>query len=171
MLVRIRALCPRCRGFHASARRTHLVGAPHPVSNLRPIIYNDTAPMRSTAATHPYSLTEFEGDTQEYQWKIQRQQLDAYNHAFWADSNSRFQAAKAAVLESLPESCTAEDREFVLSEFYRRWVVQEMPRQKEYDAEWRKQNWKSISLGARLAFDKFAARISHPFSSSKIKNE
>lgn len=73
------------RQFHASALRAHLVGPPDPISNLRPVVYDDDEPRTRTDVTHPYSLREFKGDTREYQWKMQRQQLDAYNHAFWKD--------------------------------------------------------------------------------------
>ncbi|PCH38017.1 hypothetical protein WOLCODRAFT_64292 [Wolfiporia cocos MD-104 SS10] len=157
----------RVRLFHSSIVCNHLVGPPDPVSHLRPVIYDDDVRPRRTNVTHPYSLREFGGDTEEYQWKMQRQQLDAYNQAFWADSNSRFEAAKRAVLESLPASRSDEEYEFALSEFYKRWVVQETARQQEYSAEWRKRNWSSIVLGARLSYGKLVARISHPFSSSK----
>ncbi|KAI0928463.1 hypothetical protein AcW1_005701 [Taiwanofungus camphoratus] len=167
-------VCPHrllFRQFCSTGVRSHLVGPPHPVSNIRPVIYDDVPPVR-TDAPHPYSLREFRGDTQEYQWKMQRQQLDAYNHAFWADSNSRFDAAKSAMLESLPETSSAEDRESALSDFYRRWLVQETARQQGYSAEWRKRNWSSILLGARLQYEKLMARISSPFASrNENKNE
>ncbi|KAF9814927.1 hypothetical protein IEO21_04871 [Rhodonia placenta] len=160
------------RRLHASARRAHLVGPPDPVSNLRPVVYDNDVPQVRMDVTHPYSLREFRGDTREYQWKMQRQQLDAYNHAFWTDSNSRFEAAKRAVLESLPASCSVEDRELALSGFYRRWAIQETSRQQSYSAEWRKRNWASIFLGGRLAYERFMTRISRPFSSHhESKNE
>ena len=80
-----RPLRPQVRHLHASLVRRHLVGPSDPISNLRPVIYDDAVPERRTDVTHPYSLREFGGDTREYQWKMQRQQLDAYNHAFWTD--------------------------------------------------------------------------------------
>ena len=74
------------RAFHASLSRKHLVGPPDPVSHLRPVIYDDAPPARNAAnVRHPYSLREFTGDTREYQWKMQRQELDAFNQAFWLD--------------------------------------------------------------------------------------
>ena len=72
------------RTFHASIARQHLVGPPDPVSHLRPVIYDD-APPPPPQARHPYSLKEFTGDTREYQWKMQRQELDAFNHEFWKE--------------------------------------------------------------------------------------
>ncbi|KAJ8487891.1 hypothetical protein ONZ51_g3890 [Trametes cubensis] len=152
------------RAFHASLSRKHLVGPPDPVSHLRPVIYDDAPPVRNAAnVRHPYSLREFTGDTREYQWKMQRQELDAFNQAFWLDSNTRFYAAKDAVLQSLPEETTPEQREAALSAFYARWVSQERTRQAEYNAEWRKRNWSTILLGARVRYQEFVARAMHPF--------
>lgn len=71
------------RHLHASALRRHRVGPIDPVSHLRPVIYDDAPP--PARERHPYSLGEFSGDTREYQWKMQRQELDAFNHAFWLD--------------------------------------------------------------------------------------
>ncbi|KAM5532051.1 hypothetical protein V8D89_014302 [Ganoderma adspersum] len=151
------------RAFHASVARQHLVGPPDPVSHLRPVIYDD-APPPPPQTRHPYSLKEFTGDTREYQWKMQRQELDAYNHQFWKESNTRFYAAKEAVLQSLPEETTPEQREVALSDFYRRWVAQERERLDDYGEEWRRRNWAAISLGAHVQYEKFVSRIMHLFS-------
>ena len=72
------------RSLHASLVRRHLVGPPDPISHLRPIIYDD-APPPPPQVRHPYSLSEFTGDTREYQWKMQRQELDALNQEFWTE--------------------------------------------------------------------------------------
>lgn len=72
------------RNLHASCIRRDLIGPPDPVSNLRPVIYDD-APPTAPPTSHPYSLKEFTGDTREYQWKVQRQEVDAMNHNFWTD--------------------------------------------------------------------------------------
>jgi hypothetical protein len=76
-----------------------LVGPPHPISNLRPVIYPSPSP-RSTDASgsspslnHPYSLREFAGnaaDTDEFDlhFRLQRAALDKFNHDFWADVRS-----------------------------------------------------------------------------------
>ncbi|KAI0362164.1 hypothetical protein OH77DRAFT_1466569 [Trametes cingulata] len=151
------------RAFHASLSRRHLVGPPDPVSHLRPVIYDDAPPPPKPRVRHPYSLREFTGDTREYQWKMQRQELDAFNHAFWLDSNTRFYAAKDAVLQSLPDEAGAEQREHALSAFYARWVAQERARIAAYDAEWRKRNWSTILLGARVRYQELVARVMHPF--------
>ncbi|KAI0636925.1 hypothetical protein C8Q77DRAFT_1154813 [Trametes polyzona] len=150
------------RYFHASLSRRHLVGPPDPISHLRPVIYDDAPPPAAPRVRHPYSLKEFTGNTREYQWKMQRQELDAFNHAFWLDSNSRFYAAKDAVLQSLPESATAEQREHALSAFYARWVAQERARLDAYSEEWRKRNWSTILLGARVRYQEFVSRLTNP---------
>lgn len=72
------------RSLHTSQVARHHVGPPDPVSNLRPVVYDDALPP-APDARHPYSLDEFSGDVREYQWKMQRQELDAYNQAFWTD--------------------------------------------------------------------------------------
>ncbi|KAJ3533365.1 hypothetical protein NM688_g7292 [Phlebia brevispora] len=160
--LRTRAFAPRnCRAIHSSLVRRNLVGPPDPISHLRPVIYDDAPPPPPSDVRHPYSLREFTGDTREYQWKMQRQDLDTYNHAFWTDTNSRFQAAKQALLDSLPEACTPLDKEFALSDFYVSWVKQEAERQAEYDRQWRKRNWSNILLGAKLRYKRLF-RISEP---------
>ena len=78
------------RSFTSAAARKDAVGTPHPVSNMRPVLY-DKEPQKQRAASttesywHPYSINEFDGDVHDIQWKIDRQRLDAFNHAFWAD--------------------------------------------------------------------------------------
>ncbi|PSR74095.1 hypothetical protein PHLCEN_2v10051 [Hermanssonia centrifuga] len=155
------------RAFHSSVACRHLVGPPDPISNLRPVIYDDGPSLPRSDVRHPYSLKEFTGDTREYQWKIQRQELDAFNHAFWIDSNTRFEAGKQATLASLPETCTAEDKEVALSGFYRSWVIQESPRHDEYDVEWRKRNWSNILLGIRVKYQQFRSRLSGSSSNTE----
>jgi hypothetical protein len=71
-----------------SVRTSAYVGPPDPVSNIRPVLYDD--PLTTHAESlrqHPYALDEFrdrdDSYALEYQWKLQRQQLDAFNDAFW----------------------------------------------------------------------------------------
>jgi Apoptogenic protein 1 len=75
------------RLFHSSVPTLNYVGPPDPVSNIRPVLYHDLDPTSVESPRHPYSLDEFrrDSDTLEYQWKLQRQQLDAFNDAFWRD--------------------------------------------------------------------------------------
>ncbi|RDX56729.1 hypothetical protein OH76DRAFT_1336418 [Lentinus brumalis] len=169
MLRLLRAPTPsrqpiHARCFHASLARLHLVGPPDPISHLRPVIYDDAPPPPPPHVRHPYSLREFTGDTREYQWKMLRQEIDAFNHNFWKESNTRFYAAKEAVLQSLPEGTTPEQREAALTDFYYSWVVQERTRLDKYGEEWRRRNWDAILLGARVHYEKLLSRIMHPFS-------
>ncbi|TFY72649.1 hypothetical protein EVG20_g324 [Dentipellis fragilis] len=140
-------------------RRAQPRRPPDAISNLRPILYDDPVPLSSEELRHPYSLSEFRGDPGEYQWKLQRQQLDAWNHAFWTDSNARFERAKAAVLSSLPETASANARELALADFYKQWVLQETTRQENYTREWRQRSFEEIKLAARVHYHKLVARM------------
>jgi hypothetical protein len=165
--MHLRALA-LARSLHVSSASRHLVGPNDPLSNLRPIVYTDTpSPTPSTLeshASHPYSLHEFTDSaphdhTLELQHTLAREQLDAFNHNYWTDSNTRFETAKQSVLTSLPESAASETRENALSEFYKKWVMQEKMRQDEYSTEWRKRNWGTILLAARVEYQRFKRRI------------
>lgn len=158
------------RALHVSARRQHLVGPNDLISNLRPIIYTDTQtppkPGPESNVNHPYSLQEFSDGTSlsndyalELQFRLKREQLDALNHNYWTESNKRFEAAKAAVLSSLPDSTSPEAREHALSELYGMWVVQERERQEEYSNQWRKRNFENIILAARIEYERLKRRI------------
>jgi hypothetical protein len=165
MALRVRPL----RLLHSSARSCNLVGPPDPVSNLRPVLYTDLPSSPRPKLRHPYSLTDFAGGKQDddLQWRLQRLQLDAINHNFWTDSNSRFEAAKQSVLSSLPESSTPLARERALSELYRKWVLQESRRQDIYTTEWRKQNVEAIVFAARMECRNLLARIIRLLTFSK----
>lgn len=84
--------CPRqIQRLHTSAVRSDRVAPPHPISHIRPIIYDD-APAASppTLLRHPYSLHEFQDASDrpvnlELQFRLQRQQLDAFHQNFWLD--------------------------------------------------------------------------------------
>jgi len=77
------------RLLHSSIPTVNYVGPPDPVSNIRPVLYNDlSSTSGESPQQHPYSLDEFRNDSEdtlEYQWKLQRKQLDAFNDAFWRD--------------------------------------------------------------------------------------
>ncbi|KAL0071368.1 hypothetical protein AAF712_001225 [Marasmius tenuissimus] len=155
------------RLLHASSRFSRdLIGPPHPISNLRPIIYDDIpTPPPPSLLHHPYSLAEFDPEPEknesslELQWKLQRRQLDDLNHHFWLDSNIRFEGAKQAVLESLPPTATVMDKEHALSELYKQWYMQEKPRLDEYTRVYRARNIAVIVLAARASFDRFKRRL------------
>ena len=187
--VPLRALA-LARSLHVSSASRHLVGPNDPISHLRPIIYTDTPTPPSSHSqgqlesrvNHPYSLHEFT-DVQhdhalELQYKLAREQLDAFNHNYWADvrrdnipldlgsfhswlrqSNTRFETAKQSVLASLPESASSETHENALSEFYKKWVMQERTRQDDYSTEWQTRNWNTIILAARVEYQRFKQRV------------
>ncbi|KAL9715191.1 hypothetical protein Ac2012v2_001852 [Leucoagaricus gongylophorus] len=145
---------------------------------MRPVIYEDTPseasnPQSPTLLFHPYSLFEFSSTTTndqasnlELQFRLQRQQLDAFHHNFWLNSNYRFEAAKSAILSSLPESTTTIDKESALSDFYKQWNMQEKVSTDAYTLEWRRRNWTLILLETRVRYQRFISRTSSLFSSS-----
>ncbi|TFK42540.1 hypothetical protein BDQ12DRAFT_676386 [Crucibulum laeve] len=162
----LRRLQQPLRSLYASARRCDRVAPPDPISHMRPIIYDDApSPSPPALLRHPYSLSEFSstknkvGD-HELQYKFLRQQLDAFHQNFWLNSNIRFEAAKAAILDSLPPSATSIDKENALSEFYKQWVMQEKNRTDAYTTEWRKQNFSLIMLSTRVKYHRFISHIS-----------
>ena len=67
------------------------MGPPDPISNIRPAIYRQEDPSSSTSygdkVQHPYSLKEFAQaeSVHDYQLNLQKSQLDAFDHAFWAN--------------------------------------------------------------------------------------
>jgi len=153
------------RLFHSTACARYLVGPPDPISNIRPAIYHQEDPSSSTSygekVQHPYSLKEFTqlDSAQDYQVNLQKTQLDAFDHAFWTDNNYRFEAAKAAVLDALPENATTQDKLFVLSNFYRDWLIQEAPRLEVYNKTWRQRTLEIILLEARMRWAKFFSKV------------
>ncbi|KAF9792770.1 hypothetical protein BJ322DRAFT_1031313 [Thelephora terrestris] len=155
----------RLRLFHSTACTKYLVGPPDPISNIRPAIYHQEDPSSSTSygdkVQHPYSLKEFiqAENSEDYQVNLQKTQLDAFDRAFWTNNNYRFEAAKAAALDALPEKATAQDREFVLSNFYRDWLIQESPRLEAYNETWRRRSLNIILLDARTQLAKFLSKI------------
>ncbi|RDB21413.1 hypothetical protein Hypma_011645 [Hypsizygus marmoreus] len=173
MLVSIRpppSLLSSVRLIHASSRTCNLIAPPDPVSHMRPIIYSDAPPPAPPSfIRHPYSLTEFytspkkRGDS-ELQFKLLRQSIDEFHQNFWFDSNTRFEAAKQAVLAGLPPSATPADKENALSQFYKHWYMQESAHTGEYTTEWRRRNITLLKLAARVEYEKIATRCSELFS-------
>jgi hypothetical protein len=74
-------------------------------------------------------------------------------------TNTRFDAAKAATASDFPPHATAEQREERLGEFYHQWVLQEAARQEEYNAEWRRRSMQDIKLAARVSYQKLKAQF------------
>jgi len=77
-----------------TSKRCELVGPPDPVSHLRPVIYDELhVSIQPKQLPHPYSLSEFNSaeslsEDLELQYKLQRQQLDAFSHQFWLQVRS-----------------------------------------------------------------------------------
>ncbi|KIM87105.1 hypothetical protein PILCRDRAFT_815565 [Piloderma croceum F 1598] len=168
-MLLLKILHPRL--LHSSSRASNLIGPPHPVSNLRPVLYTDRPPSSQPRPRHPYSLSEFTGGTQDHnlQWRLQRQALDAFNHNYWTDSNTRFEEAKQSVLSSLPESSTPLAREHALSVFYRKWVMQESRRGEVYNIEWRKRNFEEIASAVRIEWRNLQDRVANLMTFNKDK--
>ena len=76
-----------------------------------------------------------------------------------AQTNTRFEAGKAAVVNELSPHATAEQREERLSAFYKNWVLQEATRQEEYNSEWRRRSMQEIKLAARVCFQNVKVRF------------
>jgi len=159
--------------FHASTAQCNLVAPPDPVSHMRPIIYdNPPSQLPAPYLRHPYSLSEFRTEAEndsgnhDLQYRLLRQQLDSLHQNFWLDSNTRFYAARDAVLGSLPSTTTTRDKEEALSTFYRQWVMQEKDWTEGYTREWRTRNFQLIALSARVEYHKLKNRLTDFFKSS-----
>ncbi|KAF8910962.1 hypothetical protein CPB84DRAFT_1763007 [Gymnopilus junonius] len=152
--------------FHASAVQCDLIAPPDSISHIRPIIYDDPpSQLPVHYLRHPYSLSEFRSEAEnkpgdhDLQYRLLRQQLDSLHQNFWMDSNTRFYAARDAVLTSLPSTTTARDKEEALSNFYRQWVMQENHWTENYTKEWRARNFELIALSARVEYHKLKGRL------------
>lgn len=166
---------PHPRLLSTTAPVRDLVGPSDPLSNLRPVIYTDSpspSPSPPAVRRHPYSLTEFRLRTKApgareagsgaelalaYRWRLQKQQLDAFNHAFWADSNARFDASLASAVAGTAPSSPEHER--ALNAFYGRWVHAEAARQEEYNREWRRRSVEEIKLAFRVSWQRLLARF------------
>ncbi|KAF7294904.1 hypothetical protein MIND_01028400 [Mycena indigotica] len=155
---------PPSRCLHRSCRvLADRVGPPHPISNMRPVVYDDDEPTSAPRAYHPYSLHEFDPtpntSPHKLHWKLLRQQNDQFHHEFWIESNTRFERGKIAALAALPSTATALDKERALSAFYKQWVTQEEPRITRYTEEWRQRNSAALSVAFRAEYQKLTSRV------------
>jgi hypothetical protein len=102
-----------------------LVGPPHPISNIRPVLYEaphirqtqETSSVSSAEAEHPYALDEFSGacakentsitPTEKDEWVLRWTMMenDRKSHLFWLDVGPRSSQASLLVYECLPYSC------------------------------------------------------------------
>jgi apoptogenic protein 1 len=94
------------RFLHITARtksgiKSVLVGPPHPVSNIRPVLYDGQLPDRT--ATNAYSAREVQpprdaaSDPTKFQLDLTLQRLDRFNHNFWLDVRFFFQRFRLVV--------------------------------------------------------------------------
>jgi len=160
----------RLRLLSTSSRRTHqyLVAPPHPVSNLRPVLYRSPNSPNTPESRHPYALDEFQGesgassrskednDAWEEDWRALEN--DRFNHNFWVDCNTRFNAAKQSVIDShhaMMEGSTIDPEaqgkalEASLSRFYKSWLDQEAENQRSYTMEMYRRNYGGILFSGR----------------------
>ncbi|KIJ44041.1 hypothetical protein M422DRAFT_169110 [Sphaerobolus stellatus SS14] len=131
-------------------RARQLVGPPHPISHIRPVLY-DTASRMGNDQSHPYSLMEFSEGWEDHgnlQLRMEQERLYLFNHTFWLDSNTRFLQGKEEALQRWEANGdkSPESKEVVLSEFYSQWSIQEASRQAKYTKEWNKRNRLVIKL-------------------------
>ena len=78
----------------ASSHKPRLVGPPHAISNIRPVIYSGSSPVteKESAPSSPYSLDEFSNSPASTslpasQWEMDwtMRDNDRNNHVFWLD--------------------------------------------------------------------------------------
>jgi len=160
----------RTRTLTTSSRLSksqYLVAPSHPVSNLRPILYRTPLAPGSSDSQHPYSIDEFTNadalaqgssttkeranEAWEEHWRML--ETDRFNHNFWFDCNTRFNAAKQSVIDShrammqgslLDAEAQQRALELSLSRFYKSWLDQEAGKQKAYTVEWYRRNYGGV---------------------------
>ncbi|KIM23988.1 hypothetical protein M408DRAFT_332046 [Serendipita vermifera MAFF 305830] len=145
-----------------------LVGPPHPVSNLRPALYNGVPDQAKTNAYSPNELhSHLPINADKFQLDNALKQLDKLNHDFWVESNQRFHQSRHAYLEAqkyrLAHAKTSEERaameEEHLAEFYASWVQTMRPLQHEYTATWLRGQYGSILTAARMNWRHWMKRL------------
>ena len=74
------------RLYTAAAARNKLVGPPHPVSNLRPVLYDGLPDQAQSTNYSPRELrSHIPVDGTKFQLDLSMQRIDKFNHDFWAD--------------------------------------------------------------------------------------
>ncbi|KAJ2697148.1 hypothetical protein FB645_006000 [Coemansia sp. IMI 203386] len=109
-----------------------LVGAPHPISNIRPIRFY--IPLDETP--------------QELFYRNQREQAFLQDHVFWTDNNLRFERGKTEFEQQVvceKGVCTLDD----LSVYYRRYQEDSYGRHVEYNRMVWKRNLDMVVPGIR----------------------
>ncbi|KAF8522247.1 hypothetical protein BU17DRAFT_45012 [Hysterangium stoloniferum] len=144
-----------------------LVGPPHPVSNIRPVVFENRT-TTTYGQAHPYSLTEFGGNSggqthDDLQLRMEQERLSSFNHAFWFESNSRFMRGKNRVLEQWEASGdkSVQTKEIALSQYYSQWVAQESHQQARYTTEWNRRNRLVMKLALRRQLNAWKTLITN----------
>ncbi|KAG0243888.1 hypothetical protein BGW41_001077 [Actinomortierella wolfii] len=127
----------------ATNRDKFLVGTPHPVSNLRPVLY-------------PIPDQESEADRQ---LREQRERVDAFNQDFWSRNNALFNQAKAEYEAKIIEKnggtpVTTEE----LSVFYKDFLDKAYDRQMAYNKQWWIENIGLLWPSAKAVFRRLSSR-------------
>ncbi|PVF99116.1 hypothetical protein CPB86DRAFT_703866, partial [Serendipita vermifera] len=154
-----------------SGIKSVLVGPPHPVSNIRPILYDgqlpDQTPTNAYSAREVQPHNETSGDPHKFQLNLTLQRLDRFNHDFWLDSNTRFHSAQEKFMQKLrprldlaktPEERATMEEEH-LTQFYRQWSSNEREVQRQYTREWTRSQYSSIWFAAKMTWRSWVARI------------
>ncbi|KAF9930302.1 hypothetical protein FBU30_000648 [Linnemannia zychae] len=127
----------------AQNRDKFLVGNPHPVSNLRPVLY-------------PIPPNESEEDRL---FRERRERVDLFNQDFWVNNNNMFNKAKAEYEEKIRaqngnQPVTTDE----LSVFYKDFLDKAYERQLNYNRQWWIENIGLLFPAAKAAFRKWTSR-------------
>ncbi|GJJ72184.1 apoptogenic protein 1 [Entomortierella parvispora] len=117
-----------------------LVGTPHPVSNLRPVLY-------------PVPKNESEDDRI---FRERRERVDAFNQNFWVNNNTMFNKAKAeyeAKIRAQNGNVAVTTEE--LSVFYKDFLDKAYERQMNYNRQWWVENIGLLLPAAKAAVRKW----------------
>ncbi|KAJ2496952.1 hypothetical protein GGH96_005466 [Coemansia sp. RSA 1972] len=118
-----------------------LVGAPHPVSNIRPIAFY----IASDETPH------------EHLYRLMREEAAHRDHAFWTDNNTRFERGRIEFERTRIErtgSCTMDD----LSVYFQEYQNESYERHVEYNKYVWKRNWRMVWPGVRAWVDEVRRR-------------
>ncbi|KAF9900849.1 hypothetical protein EC991_006795 [Linnemannia zychae] len=127
----------------AQNKNKFLVGNPHPVSNLRPVLY-------------PIPANESKEDRL---FRKQRERVDAFNQNFWVNNNAMFNKAKAEYEEKIRaqngnQPVTTDE----LSVFYKDFLDKAYERQLNYNRQWWIENISLLVPAAKAAVRRWTSR-------------
>ncbi|TPX62180.1 hypothetical protein PhCBS80983_g00695 [Powellomyces hirtus] len=121
---------------YASSRSSSLVvSSPHPTSHIRLIRFQDSADP---------SLTEIERS-----WKLHREDVQRWHHAFWQENNKHFVEEKAAFENQVYRKHNRSATPHELSTFYKQYLDTSFDRHAQYNKALWKENTRMLALGLR----------------------